>query len=187
MQVEKREEVKNKIENKPDMGARMMMQGSTTREEQKRNDRGAFEETQRKGRENAIGKIKENIMRFVRFLEVAIAREEKLISRIQSRTDKLAAEGKDVSAVTVSVTTATNEINAAKLDLASIKTVIPVSITVSASTTPATVFGPVRDLIKSAQTHIKAAHHAVRDAVQALKQLKTPRTETNSESNDTND
>lgn len=134
------------------------------------------------GRAHAIQQIKQNIVRYVRLIEATINREEKLITRIQSRSDKLAGEGKDISTVTTAITTAKGELTAAKLDIAGIKTVASTTITITGSTTPATVFGPVRDLIQSAQKHLRAAHQAIMDAVKALKKLHTPVTATTTES-----
>ena len=162
------EERKDVIEEK-----RGNMQASTTERMGERKDemKERASNLREKGRENAISRIKMNIARYVRMLGAVIEREEKLISRIQSRADKLASEGKDVSAVTTALVTATRELTAAKSDLASIKTTAEAraSVTVEASATPATVFGNIRDIIQSAQKHIRAAHQAILDAVKALK------------------
>ena len=162
------EERKDVIEEK-----RENMQTSTTERMGERKDemKERASNLREKGRENAISRIKMNIARYVRMLGAVIEREEKLISRIQSRADKLASEGKDVSAVITALVTATRELTAAKSDLARIKTTAEAtaSVTVEASATPATVFGNIRDIIQNAQKHIRAAHQAILDAVRALK------------------
>ncbi len=150
---------------KDKMEARMEGQGGATGTMMK--DKAM--ELREKGRELAIARIKLNIKRFILILDAAIKREGKLVERVTSRANKLAGQGVDITQVQADLATATAEIEAAKTDLGNIGAAADATVTVNASTTPATVFGPIRDLLQSAEKHIRAAHQAI---LKALKDLR---------------
>lgn len=137
----------------------------------KREDvRDKAEDLREKGRENAVTRIKAHLIAYHRILEAAINRMEKLADRIESRIEKMKADGKNTAEAEGFVATAHTELDAAASDLAQIKTNAESTVTVSASTTPATAFGPTHELMKSARTHIGNAWKALKDAVQSLKE-----------------
>lgn len=137
----------------------------------KREDlRDKSEDLREKGRENAISRIKAHLGMYHRILEAAINRMEKLAERIEARIAKMKADGTDTTEAEGFVATAHTELDAAADDLAEIKANADASVTVNASTTPATVFGPTHELMKSAREHIGNAWKALKDAVQSLKE-----------------
>lgn len=122
-----------------------------------------------RGRENAIARIKTNLVRFVHILEAGINRVETLADRIQARADKMEANGTDVTEAELFLAEARLELDLAAGDLAAIRAAAEADATVGDETTPADVFKEVRDLLKSARKHIGEAHKALKDAVQSLR------------------
>ncbi len=124
-----------------------------------------------------VARAKANIEQFARVLTAAIEREQKLSERVASRIDKLAADGKEVSAAEASLTVAATELAAATADLESLKAKAEVSadVAANASTTPKDAFGEIRPLLESAKKHVRAAHDAIVKAVKSLREISTPK------------
>lgn len=120
-------------------------------------------------RENAIARIQLNLKRYVAVLEAAIHRFETLADRIQSRADKMKEDGIDVSEAEGYLADADVALEAAAADLASIRDMADADVDVTDETTPATVFGEVRELLQSAREHLREAHQALKNAVQSLR------------------
>jgi len=136
---------------------------------EKREDlRERAEEEREKGRANAVTRIKAHLARYVHILEAGINRMETLKERVQARADKMEANGADVTEAEIFLVTAQVEIDAASADLAFIQVTIDADTEITASTTPATAFEEVRDLLKSSREHIRNAFKALKDAVQSL-------------------
>jgi len=94
-----------------------------------------------------------------------------LSERIQSRADKMEENGADVSEAESFLAEAQLELEAATADLSEIQVVVDADVTLTASSTPATVFADVRALLTSAREHTRNAYEALKNAVQSLRKI----------------
>lgn len=127
------------------------------------------EETRKKVDETRKTRIREYWARMIARLEAAISRESKLADRIESRINKFAEAGKDVSAAREQLRIARGKIEEAKSALAAAKSRIEEVVN---SETPKTAFGEVREnLTKAVVAKIKEAHQALTEVLRVLKGL----------------
>jgi len=95
-----------------------------------------------------------------------------LVERVSERADAMEENGIDVSAAREYLDLAVSELVAAEADLASIEADLDVSLSAEADANTETlrsILSETKTAIESAKVHIRAAHKAVRDAVDALK------------------
>jgi hypothetical protein len=126
---------------------------------------GVIEQMKQRAEERA----KESLKRFVRLLIASIDRLEKLITRIESRADKLDQQGVDTSGARTDLGNARAELDAAKADLESLKGSSAFILGAQNMAAVSAALAPVKMTIESAQKHMHNAEKAVRDAVKKLK------------------
>lgn len=159
------EEIKTHIELK-----REEFEEKTEEREHEREARRA--EIEVKLREHSEARVHQFLDRFTTILEAAIKRMYGLVDRIAERADAMDAEGNDTSVAREHLDLAVSELSAAQVDLSSIGADIDVSLSADAELTLEflrTVLADTKDVIESAKRHVRAAHAALRDAVEALK------------------
>lgn len=130
------------------------------------------EEIEEKLEARAENRIYLHLDRFTTILDAAIERMYGLIERVGERADAMEENGTDVSAAREYLDLAVSELVAAEADLASIEADLDVSLSVDADAdveTLRSILSDTKAAIDSAKQHIRAAHKAVRDAVEALK------------------
>jgi hypothetical protein len=113
-------------------------------------------------------KVKNSIKRATQLILATAERLETLLARIESRADKLDAEGVDTTSARADLDAAQAEIDAAESDIASIT---PVAVQVLSSRTLAAVSDAVlssRAAFESARNHLKNAQEYMRSAVKKL-------------------
>ncbi len=113
-------------------------------------------------------KVKNSIKRATQLILATAERLETLLARIESRADKLDAEGVDTASARTDLDAAQAEIDAAESDIASIT---PVAVQVLGSRTLAAVSDAVlssRAAFESARNHLKNAQEYMRSAVKKL-------------------
>lgn len=101
----------------------------------------------------------------VQLLNAMVLRLSGIADRIDARIDVLAADGIDVAAAEVALTTARTEIDEAEAAIVSLSDAISDAL---ASETPRESFQATRALAGSAKAAIRSAHEALRSAAQAL-------------------
>ena len=130
-------------------------------------------ETMRQNIKDRVGdraedKVKNSIKRATQLILATAERLETLLARIESRADKLDAEGVDTSSARTDLDAAQAEIDAAESDIASIT---PVAVQVLGSRSLAAVSDAVqssRAAFESARNHLKNAQEYMRSAVKKL-------------------
>lgn len=111
-------------------------------------------------------KIRSYFNNMVKKIQAAISRESKLADRIESRLNKLASAGKDVSALKIKLADARTAIKDAQKYLDDAKTQME---TILKSDNMKQAFQDVKTLIKNAVEKVKLAHQKLVDIVNSMK------------------
>lgn len=135
-------------------------------------------------RERSEVRVHQFLDRFTTILDAAIDRMYGLVDRIAERADAVDIEGNDTSVAREHLDLAVSELVAAEADLSSIGADIDASLSADAELTLEflrTTLAETKDAVESAKRHIRAAHAALRDAIEALKAASGATAETEAE------
>jgi len=161
----RRTEIKARIDTRHDKFEEKTEERQTERRKRR-------EEIAEKLEARAENRIHLHLDRFTTILDAAIERMYGLVERVSERADAMEENGIDVSAAREYLDLAVSELVAAEADLASIEADLDVSLSAEADANTETlrsILSETKTAIESAKVHIRAAHKAVRDAVDALK------------------
>lgn len=118
-------------------------------------------------------KIQEIFERMTTFLVAAIAREEKLIERIQSRLDKLSQAGKDVAGVQQSLEQAKAKLEQAASDASSLE---GIGGDVLATENPSSTFRTAKEMVQSVKRELQEVHKMLTSIIGDIKGLRVGET-----------
>lgn len=138
--------------------------------EQKRQEvKNRITDKKRQMSEDRHAKIQEIFERMTTFLAAAIAREEKLIERIQSRLDKLSQAGKDVESMQQSLNQAKAKLDQAASDYRSLE---GIGTDVLATENPPSAFKTAKEMIQSVKAQLQEVHRMLASIIGDIKGLK---------------
>lgn len=158
---------------------RVEMRNATSGDERRDIMRGSVEdrkEIRGEARLEIKGNIKERLQALVKTHVGAVIRRtnaalnqfENIVTRIESRIEKLKTRGVDTASVEASLSTSVGLIATAKVDVQALSTLVA---SVTESSDPASVKEQLRAAIDKATASIKAAHRALLDTAKALSAL----------------
>ena len=104
----------------------------------------------------------------MRRMNAALNQFENIVTRIESRIEKLKARGVDTASVEASLSTSVGLVATAKVDVQALSTLVA---SVTESSDAASVKEQLRAAIDKATGSVKAAHRALLDTAKALSAL----------------
>ncbi len=123
-------------------------------------------------REKMMMGLKMKVSMMIKRHQAAIDRFSHMITRIESRIEKLKTQNVDTAAAATALASAKVELTAASTDLASIKAMADAAIaasTTASSTASQDTFKGIREKLASSEKHIKAAFEYIKDALESLR------------------
>ncbi|TSC86949.1 MAG: hypothetical protein G01um10148_54 [Parcubacteria group bacterium Gr01-1014_8] len=119
-------------------------------------------------RQEARDLIADKFVMIMNRLVNALERFDQILGRIDSRIEKMRADGIDVSTAVSASVSANLSVDAASVAIADAQAAIEVA---ASSDTPRDHFEEVRTAVRAAVDAVKAAHEAIKNALRALKGL----------------
>ncbi len=151
------------------MGKRMQNASGTMHE--KMGER--MDEAKERMGERKENHAKEMARKTIQRMAAAIARIEQLATRVDSRLQKLAANGRDVSTATPLLAKSREKLAAARIELTAAEAAVTTMTPGTGTSTMPSKDNPVRMHLEAAKTLIHEAHKALEEAVSSIKGSKS--------------